>query len=58
MTITALQKRCDQDDLAVNTTNTFRGDAIGGSLSTRSLRLSPSQTQRGNAAYTIKLPLE
>jgi hypothetical protein len=28
MTMTALQKGCDQDDLAVNTTNTFRGDAI------------------------------
>jgi hypothetical protein len=25
--MTALQKGCDQDDLAVNTTNTFRGDA-------------------------------
>jgi hypothetical protein len=49
MTLTALQKRCDQDDLAVNTEMVLTPLAAmqyGDSLSTRSLRWSRSQTQR------------
>jgi hypothetical protein len=58
MTMTALQKGCDQDDLAVNTTNTFRGDAIPRQPVHPIASLEPQPNSKGPNAACTKLPLE